>query len=295
MSTPLPLSPIAHGKVRDVYALDDQRLLLVASDRISAFDVVLPTPIAGKGQVLTRLSVFWFGKLACAQPHHLLGAIEGEANCPVTLCPYLAELVGRSMICRRAKIFPVECIVRGYLAGSGWASYRETGEVCGVKLPAGLKLADRLPEPIFTPTSKEAVGKHDEPLTWQETVARIGPQTAEAIRTRSLALYQEAAAWAEPRGVILADSKFEFGVADDGTLLLCDEILTPDSSRFWPKEEWQPGREPPSFDKQFVRDYLQKLCNEGKWNKQPPGPELPADIVVGTQARYQEALQKLTQ
>jgi phosphoribosylaminoimidazole-succinocarboxamide synthase len=270
------MSETAHvgsGKVRELYALDDERLLLVASDRISVFDVVLPTEIPDKGRVLTGLSGFWFARTKDVVANHLLGLRED----------------GRSMECRKLEMLPIECVVRGYLAGSGWSSYKRGGEVCGVKLPEGLRESDELPEPIFTPTTKATTG-HDEPLTSEQSAELIGAERFAEVERVSIELYRWAANHARERGIILADTKFEFGTDDEDRLVLADEIFTPDSSRFWPADEYEPGRSQASFDKQFVRDYAESLG----WDKTYPGPELPEDVVQGTRQRYVEAFERLT-
>ncbi len=279
--------PLLHrGKVRDVYAIDDQRLLIVATDRLSAFDVILPDPIPGKGMVLTAVSNFWFRRLAHIIPNHIL-------DVPLTeVIPDPAEAArvqGRAVVAKRAKPLPVEAIARGYLIGSGWKDYQATGEVCGIRLPAGLRQASRLPEPIFTPSTKAAVGTHDENVSFAAVEAVIGPELAARVRDVTLRLYKEAAAYALERGIIIADTKFEFGLDSNGELMLIDEALTPDSSRFWPADQYQEGISPPSFDKQFVRDYLETL----DWDKTPPGPHLPADIIERTAAKYREAQRRL--
>ena len=271
------------GKVRDIYEVGD-RLLIVATDRLSAFDVVLPTPIPDKGRVLTQLSLFWFDKLAGVIPNHVLSA-SGFAG---ELAPYAAELEGRAMLVRRADPIPIECVVRGYISGSGWKDYQSTGGICGIPLPAGLRESDRLPEPIFTPATKATSG-HDENISFAETVSRIGAPLAERLRRISLALYGRAAEHAAARGIIIADTKFEFGLAGD-ELIWIDEALTPDSSRFWPADQYSPGRAQPSFDKQYVRDYLERIG----WNKQPPAPPLPPDVVAATREKYREAYQRIT-
>jgi len=265
---------LASGKVREIYSLDEQRLLLVASDRISTFDVVLPTPIPDKGRVLTGLSAFWFARTLDIVPNHLL---EIRAD-------------GRSMVCRRLEMLPIECVVRGYLAGSGWRDYRETGTVCGHVLPEGLTESARLPEPIFTPATKATEG-HDENIDEDRAEALCGGNRYREAKAASLELYRFASEHAESRGIILADTKFELGVAPDGTLVLGDEALTPDSSRFWPRDGYEPGRPQPSYDKQFVRDW----CEETGWDKTSPGPELPLDVVAGTSARYVDAFERLTE
>jgi phosphoribosylaminoimidazole-succinocarboxamide synthase len=264
---------VASGKVREIYALDNERLLLVASDRISTFDVVLPTPIPDKGRVLTGLSAFWFARTRHIVANHLV-AIRPD---------------GRSMECRELQMLPIECVVRGYLAGSGWRDYRQTGEVCGHVLPAGLRESERLPSPIFTPATKASEG-HDENIDEEQAAALCGEGVYRAAKSASLALYEFASEHAEERGIILADTKFEFGLAPDGTLTLGDEALTPDSSRFWPRDDYAPGAAQPSFDKQFARDW----CERTGWDKREPGPELPADVVAGTRARYIEAFERLT-
>jgi phosphoribosylaminoimidazole-succinocarboxamide synthase len=280
------------GKVRDLYRIDDARLLLVASDRISAFDVVLPTPIPDKGRVLTGLSRFWFGESAGVVPNHLLGT--GPAALPPELVPdpgVAAELRGRTMICRRADVLPVECVVRGYLSGSGWREYRANGEVCGIELPPGLRESDRLAEPIFTPAWKAPAGVHDENIPFARVIPLIGHDLAVRVREISLALYGHGAAVCERAGIILADTKFEFGIdPSTGELLLVDEVLTPDSSRFWDAAAYEPGRAQASYDKQYVRDWLEAQ----QWDKTAPGPELPPRVVAGTRARYVEAFERIT-
>jgi phosphoribosylaminoimidazole-succinocarboxamide synthase len=271
------------GKVRDIYDLGD-RLLIVATDRLSAFDVVLPTPIPDKGRVLTQLSLFWFEKLADVAQHHVLSA----SNFTGELAPYAAALEGRAMVVRRTDPVPIECVVRGYISGSGWKDYQRTGAICGIPLPAGLRESDALPEPIFTPSTKATTG-HDENISFEETVSRIGRPLAEQLRTTSLALYRRAAEHAAARGIIIADTKFEFGLLGND-LIWIDEALTPDSSRFWPRAQYSPGVAQPSFDKQYVRDYLEKIG----WNKQPPGPPLPPDVVEATRDKYRESYQRIT-
>jgi phosphoribosylaminoimidazole-succinocarboxamide synthase len=284
----LPGLELVHrGKVRDVFALPDNRLLIVASDRLSAFDVVLPDPIPGKGEILTQLSNFWFARTADVVPNHLTGeAVAGVLPAGVDPALYLR----RSVVARRLKPVPIEAIARGYLIGSGWKDYQRTGQVCGIPLPADLHQAEILPEPIFTPSTKAAVGAHDENIGFDAVVAAIGAGLAEQVRDATLRLYREAAAYARAHGIIIADTKFEFGLDTDGTLRVMDEMLTPDSSRFWPADQYQVGTSPPSYDKQFVRDYLESLA----WDKTPPGPPLPASVVSGTAARYGEALTRLT-
>ena len=279
------------GKVRDLYRLDDDRLLLVASDRLSAFDVVLPTPIPDKGRVLTGLSRFWFAETAGVVANHLLGT--DPAGLPVELLaePGVAdELRGRMMIGRLAEVLPVECVVRGYLSGSGWKEYRATGEVCGIPLPPGLRESDRLPEPIFTPAWKAPAGQHDENIPFARVTTLMGHERATAVRAASLALYARGAEVCERAGIILADTKFEFGIARSGELLLIDEVMTPDSSRFWDAADYEPGRAQASYDKQYVRDWLEAQ----PWAKTAPGPELPDDVVAGTRSRYVEAFERIT-
>ncbi len=283
----LPL--IYRGKVRDLYAVDDRHLLMVASDRLSAFDVILPTAIPGKGAVLTMVSNFWFARTRHIVPNHLQLAertLEQVLPDPVER----ALVADRAVVARRLQGLPVEAIVRGYLIGSGWKDYRRTGRVCGIELPRGLRLADRLPEPVFTPSTKAALGAHDENISFDFVADAIGRELAERVRTVSLQIYREAAEYALKRGIIIADTKFEFGLDEQGRLVLMDEALTPDSSRFWPADQYRPGVNPPSFDKQFVRDYLETL----DWDKRPPGPELPPEIVERTVAKYREALERLT-
>ncbi len=278
---------LAQGKVRDLYPAGDD-LLMVASDRISAFDVVLPTPIPGKGQVLTGLSLHWFDLLQSLVPNHLLTADVGAFPAPFT--GRYDELAGRAMLVRRAEVVPIECVARGYITGSGWKDYRATGAVCGITLPSGLVESQRLPEPIFTPTTKAATG-HDMPLTFDETVEQVGGDLAAKLRELTLAQYERAAAHALERGIILADTKFEFGLVDGGdALILVDEALTPDSSRFWPADGYEPGHGQPSFDKQYVRDWL----DESGWDHEPPPPDLPGDVVSQTRARYVEAYERIT-
>ncbi|MFN2523959.1 MAG: phosphoribosylaminoimidazolesuccinocarboxamide synthase [Mycobacteriales bacterium] len=285
---PLPLPLIAQGKVRDVYAVGDDQLLLVASDRLSAYDVVLPTVVPDKGAVLTGLSVWWFEQLADVVPSHLVTASVPEM--PAELQLYADELRGRAMLCRRLEMVAVECVARGYLTGSGLTDYAATGGVCGVPLPAGLVDGSQLPEPVFTPTSKAVVGDHDLPMTYDEVVAQIGAPLAEEIRETTLAIYRRGAAVAEKAGILLADTKVELGHTPDGTLVLGDEVLTPDSSRFWPAASWSPGRPQPSYDKQYVRDWL----SESGWDRTAPGPELPAEVVEKTREKYVEAYEVLT-
>jgi phosphoribosylaminoimidazole-succinocarboxamide synthase len=272
------LMPAARGKVRDLYDLSD-RLLIVATDRLSAFDVVLPTPIPDKGRVLTQLSLFWFNLLRDVIPNHVLSATEF----PAPFDRFKDELAGRSMVVRKTHPLPIECVVRGYVSGSGWKEYRATGKICGIPLPSGLVESDRLPEPIFTPATK-AVSGHDENISFEQAASLVGKELAEKVRYISLELYRRAAAYSEPRGIILADTKFEFGLLGN-ELIWIDEALTPDSSRFWPAAHYSPGGPQASFDKQFVRDYLERM----QWPKAPPGPELPPEVVEATRAKYREA------
>ena len=276
----------ARGKVRDLYSVGEF-LLLVATDRISAFDHVLATGIPGKGKVLTQLSLFWFAFLKDIVPNHLITADVSEY--PRDLREYSEELDGRSMLVKRAQMFPVECVVRGYLSGSGWKDYVATGTLCGIRLLAELREGDKLPVPIFTPATKSLDGEHDVNISFDEMVARVGAESAERLRSLSLAVYKKASDYAEERGLILADTKFEFGTHAEG-IILADEVLTPDSSRFWPRDQYQPGRQQPSFDKQYVRDYLESI----HWNKQAPAPGLPDDVVTHTQQKYLEAFRLLT-
>ncbi len=273
------------GKVRDVYEAGDDRLLIVASDRLSAFDVVLPTPIPGKGRVLTQLSLFWFDLLAKVVPNHIVASCVDDY--PEELHKFRDQLEGRSMLVHKARMAQVECVARGYLSGSGWKDYKATGTLCGIELPAGLKESDRLPEPIFTPSTKASVG-HDENISYEGAVATVGAETAARLKELTLKVYSKAADYALTKGIILADTKFEFGYVGD-TLVLADEVLTPDSSRFWPADQYKPGGAQPSFDKQYVRDWLEAM----KWNKQPPAPELPADVAERTAAKYHEAYERL--
>jgi phosphoribosylaminoimidazole-succinocarboxamide synthase len=273
----------ARGKVRDIYELGD-RLLIVATDRLSAFDVVLPTPIPDKGRVLTQLSLFWFNRLADVVPNHVLTAenFDGE------LVPYKSSLAGRAMLVRKTEPIQIECVVRGYISGSGWRDYQKTGTICGVQLPSGLRESDRLPEPIFTPSTKATSG-HDENISFEETISRIGRPLAERLRETSLKIYRLASEHAAARGIIIADTKFEFGLIGNDMIWI-DEALTPDSSRFWPADQYAPGKAQPSFDKQYVRDYLERIG----WNKQPPAPALPPEVVTGTQQKYRDAFQQIT-
>jgi phosphoribosylaminoimidazole-succinocarboxamide synthase len=289
------LALLARGKVRDNYAVGDDRLLMLASDRLSAFDVVMGEPIPGKGELLTRMALFWFARLAHIVPNHLTGEDPESVVAPEER----AQVRGRAMLVKRLKPLPIEAVVRGYLAGSGWKEYQETRSVCGVALPAGLKNASKLPEPIFTPATKAEAGAHDENISFDQAVALIGRDLAERVRAIAIRLYSEAAAYALTKGIVIADTKFEFGLDADGTLTLMDEVLTPDSSRFWeargPLETYREGENPPSYDKQFVRDWLEAVRIDGKpWNKRAPAPPLPADVIAQTAAKYQEALTRLS-
>ncbi|GIU73331.1 MAG: phosphoribosylaminoimidazole-succinocarboxamide synthase [Bryobacteraceae bacterium] len=283
----IPVVPlVARGKVRDIYAVGEDRLLLVATDRLSAFDVVLPDPIPGKGRVLTQLSLFWFDFLGGLVPNHLVTANVDEY--PEPLRAWRDQLEGRSMLVRKARMIDVECVARGYLAGSGWKEYKAQGTVCGIPLPAGLRECDRLPEPIFTPAHKAKSG-HDENIPYSKVESMTGRETAARLRELTLTIYRRAAGYAESRGILLADTKFEFGWLGD-TLILADEVLTPDSSRFWPADRYEPGKPQPSFDKQYVRDYLESLA----WDKTPPAPHLPPDVIEKTAEKYHEAYRRLT-
>jgi phosphoribosylaminoimidazole-succinocarboxamide synthase len=286
--TDLPhLKLLNRGKVRDIFDIDEGHMLIVASDRLSAFDVVLPQPIPGKGEVLTRVANFWFGRTRSILPNHLsdlpLEQVVPDAN-------QRAMLGDRAIVVRKLKPLPVEAIVRGYIIGSGWKDYQKTGEVCGIKLPEGLRQADKLPEPIFTPSSKAEMGDHDENISFDQMVDLIGETLANQVREASLRIYSECADYALQKGIIIADTKFEFGLDEQGQLYLIDEVLTPDSSRFWPADQYQPGISPPSFDKQFVRDYLETL----DWDKTPPGPVLPDEVISKTAEKYREAERILT-
>jgi len=290
--TSLPL--LARGKVRDNYAVGDDRILMVASDRISAFDVIMGEPIPGKGELLTKMALFWFGKLGHICPNHL----TGEAPESVVSADEVAQVTGRSMLVKRLKPIPVEAVVRGYLAGSGWQEYQANQAVCGVSLPKGLKNASKLPEPIFTPAAKAAVGDHDENITYEQVVEMIGGSLAEKIKTVSIALYETARDVAAAKGIIIADTKFEFGLDANNDLVLMDEVLTPDSSRYWPADSYvqsfKAGVNPPSYDKQFLRDWLETAQVQGKpWSKSPPAPHLPQEVIAQTAAKYQEAWERL--
>jgi len=276
----LDLPLLGAGKVRDIYDLGDERILMVASDRISTFDAVHPTPIPGKGQVLTGMSVYWFELTREIVPNHVISALEGVPE-PVR---------GRALVVQRLAMLPIECVVRGYITGSGWKDYQQSGAVCGIALPAGLRESEQLPQPLFTPATKAEIGDHDENIDFEGAVSALGDRAlAERVRDASIAVYQRAAEHALGRGIILADTKFEFGLAPDGTLVLGDEVLTPDSSRFWPAEGYEPGRPQPSFDKQPVRDW----ATESGWDRSPPAPAIPDDIVEGTTARYREAYERI--
>ncbi|MBX9849018.1 MAG: phosphoribosylaminoimidazolesuccinocarboxamide synthase [Rhodocyclaceae bacterium] len=281
----LPL--LGRGKVRDIYAVGDDKLLIVVSDRLSAFDVIMPDPIPGKGAVLTAMANFWFGKLAHVLPNQLTGidpesVVQGEEE--------KAQVRGRGLVVKRLKPLPIEAVARGYIIGSGWKDYQTSGAICGINLPAGLQMAQQLPQPIFTPAYKAEAGAHDENIDYATVEKLVGPEMAAKVRDVTLKLYSEAADYARQRGIIIADTKFEFGLDDAGVLHLIDEALTPDSSRFWPADTYAVGNNPPSFDKQFVRDYLETL----DWDKQAPGPQLPADVIARTGEKYTEALEKLT-
>jgi phosphoribosylaminoimidazole-succinocarboxamide synthase len=293
MLSSLPL--LARGKVRDNYAVGDDRILMVASDRLSAFDVIMGEPIPGKGALLTQMALFWFDKLGpkglAICPIHLTGQAPESVVTPAEA----PQVAGRSMLVKRLKPLPVEAVVRGYLAGSGWKEYQQNQAVCGVALPPGLQNASKLPAPIYTPAAKAAVGEHDENITFDQTVAMIGADLATRIRDISLRLYQAASEFAATKGIIIADTKFEFGLDSDGILTLMDEVLTPDSSRFWPAESYQSGTNPPSYDKQFVRDWLEQAQVDGKpWSKTPPAPRVPDAVIARTAAKYQEAWQRLS-
>ena len=280
------LKLLKRGKVRDIYDLDDS-LLMVATDRISAFDVIMPDPIPGKGKILTQISLFWFSHMASIVPNHIISSNIDDY--PPACQPYADSLRGRSMLVEKAEPLPIECIVRGYLSGSGWTSYQESGTICDIKLPKGLKESDKLPEPIYTPSTKAEVGLHDLNIDFDETVKKIGKPLADKVKQLSFLVYTKGAEFAEKRGIIIADTKFEFGLIGDD-LVLIDEVLTPDSSRFWPKATYRPGGSQQSFDKQYLRDYLLSI----KWNKKPPAPALPNEVVNNTRKKYLEALEILT-
>ena len=281
------LSLRQRGKVRDIYDLGDS-LLMIATDRISAFDVVMPDPVPDKGKILTQISLFWFDVMKDVVPNHV---ITSNVDAYPNACkPYADTLRGRSMLVKKAAPLPVECVVRGYLSGSGWKSYQQSRTLCGIHLPDGLTESDRLPDPIFTPSTKEEVGIHDQNISFDQTVAIVGPELAATLRDLSITLYSEGARYAETRGIIIADTKFEFGVSATGEVIWIDEALTPDSSRFWPMEQYRPGGAQPSYDKQYVRDFLLSI----KWNKTPPAPRLPEDVISTTSMKYVEALKQLT-
>ncbi|HCD32840.1 MAG TPA: phosphoribosylaminoimidazolesuccinocarboxamide synthase [Phycisphaerales bacterium] len=298
LKSDLPLPGRRQGKVRDIYQaqLNDATdvLLIIASDRLSAFDVVMPNGIAGKGIVLTQISKFWFDmikdKMSDQVTHHLIATDASEVSGLTD--EQKAQLKGRVMVGKRAKVIPIECVVRGYITGSGWKEYKQVGSVCCVALPEGLKQCDKLPEPIFTPTTKDDV--HDEAITFEQGCEMVGSDLMTKIRDLSLSIYKMAHDYAAERGIILADTKFEFGTTEDGSILLIDEVLTPDSSRFWPADDYEPGRDQASFDKQIVRNYLQELCDDGKWDKQNPGPVLPDEVINKTKSKYLEAYKLLT-
>jgi len=281
------LTPLHRGKVRDLYAVDAEHMLIVTTDRFSAFDVVLPDPIPGRARVLQAISLFWFDRTASLVPNHLT---HRPLATVISDPAQRAALEGRAMIVRRLDALPIEAVVRGYLAGSGWRDYQRSGAVCGIALPAGLQQAQALPQPLFTPATKAALGSHDENISFAAVCDLIGPTLAARVRDTALAIYRSACAYALERGIIIADTKFEFGLDRNGELVLMDELLTPDSSRFWPAETWRVGSSPPSFDKQYVRDYLETLS----WDKRPPGPHLPAEVIQATSAKYHEALRRLT-
>ncbi|WP_079202654.1 phosphoribosylaminoimidazolesuccinocarboxamide synthase [Pseudomonas sp. CC6-YY-74] len=288
MTTPatLSLKKIYSGKVRDLYEIDDKRMLMVATDRLSAFDVILAEPIPDKGKILTAISNFWFAKLAGLVPNHFTGDKVED----VVSAAELPLVEGRAVVAKRLKPVAVEAIVRGYIAGSGWKEYQNSGTVCGIQLPAGLQEASKLPQPIFTPSTKAAVGDHDENISFEQCATIIGDELAAQVRDTSIALYSAAVEYAATRGIIIADTKFEFGLDENGTLTLMDEVLTPDSSRFWPADSYVEGKNPPSFDKQFVRDWLESTG----WNKEPPAPAVPAEVAQKTADKYREALTRLT-
>ena len=285
----LPLQHLRRGKVREVYIVDDDRLLLVATDRVSAFDVVMAEPIPYKGAVLTQITAWWLRQLEADVRHHMLASDVDEIIAAVpSLRDHRSSLAGRAMLCRRTQVFPIECVIRGYLSGSAWKEYKQTGSVCGISLPSGLRESDKLPEPIFTPSTKALTG-HDENISFERMAQQAGPEQSRELRDLSLKIYKTAADYARQRGIIIADTKFEFGRTAAG-LVLADEVLTPDSSRFWPADSYQPGKAQDSFDKQYVRDYLEEI----RWNKQPPAPALPAEVALKTNEKYLEAYRRLT-
>jgi phosphoribosylaminoimidazole-succinocarboxamide synthase len=280
--------PLRHrGKVRDIYDIDERHMLIVTSDRLSAFDVVLPDPIPGKGEMLTRMSNFWFARTRNIIPNQVTDVPLAQVVTDAAECQLLD---GRAVVVRKLKALPIEAIVRGYLVGSGWKEYQKSGTVCGIKLPPGLQEAEQLPEPLFTPSTKAAVGAHDENISFEQAASLLGGEQAARVREAALTIYKECAAYARTRGIIIADTKFEFGLDEDGRLTLIDEVLTPDSSRFWPADSYRPGANPPSFDKQYVRDYLESIG----WNKKPPAPKLPPEVIAKTAEKYREALVRLT-
>ena len=285
--TPIPLKKLYSGKVRDLYEIDEQTMLIIASDRLSAFDVILNEPIPQKGEILTQISNFWFNKLAHIMPNHFTGQTVYDIL-PEATARAIAQ---RTVVAKRLTPVKIEAVVRGYISGSGWKAYQATGEICGIQLPAHLHEAEKLPEVIFTPSTKAAVGNHDINISFDECARIIGQELAEEVRRKAIALYSEAADYARTRGIIICDTKFEFGLDENGTLTLMDEVLTPDSSRFWPADQYRPGSNPPSFDKQFIRDWLE----QSGWNKQPPAPAVPAEVIEKTLAKYREALELLTQ
>ncbi len=287
--TEVPGFDLKRGKVRDIYDLSD-RILLVATDRISAFDCVLPNAIPHKGHVLAAMSKFWFDRFAGVCPNHLVSVVDREV--PAGFESIAEQLRGRAMLCRKVEIVPIECVARGYLAGSGWKEYQASGTVCGIPLPGGLKHCSRLPQPIFTPSTKAEIG-HDENISFEQAAGLVGEEVITRLRDMTLTLYSQASEYARDRGIILADTKFEFGWQDDRPVL-ADEVLTPDSSRFWPADKYEPGRDQESFDKQFVRNHLQQQCDDGHWDKTPPAPHLPDDVVQATSERYLEAYQRIT-
>ncbi len=287
--TDIDTYPVRRGKVRDIYDLGDE-VLLVATDRISAYDVVLPTAIPGKGALLTHISKFWFDMFADVVPHHLIEVVEATA--PAGLDDKIDQLRSRTMRCKKTEVVPIEFVVRGYLAGSGWKDYQRTGAVCGISLPSGMKQCEQLPAPIFTPATKAEEG-HDENISFERACELVGESTMTSLRDSSVDIYNKAAAYARTRGIIIADTKFEWGLRD-GMHILIDEVLTPDSSRFWPADKYEAGRDQESFDKQYVRNYLTTLVDAGKWDKTPPAPELPGEIVANTVAKYREAVERLT-
>ena len=288
--TPIPLKKLYSGKVRDLYEIDEQTMLIIASDRLSAFDVILNEPIPRKGEILTQISNFWFSKLAHIMPNHFTGQTVYDILPEATARAIARAIAQRTVVAKRLTPVKIEAVVRGYISGSGWKAYQATGEICGIRLPENLREAEKLPEVIFTPSTKAAVGDHDENISFARCCDIIGSELAKQVRAKAIQLYTEAAAYAATRGIIIADTKFEFGLDENGTLTLMDEVLTPDSSRFWAAQSYQVGSNPPSFDKQFIRDWLE----QSGWNKQPPAPAIPEDVLAKTVAKYQEALRLLT-